>query len=226
MREIEGFNFHPEGLSEKQEKFCSQLFEIRAIKFGNFKLKLHEKHPEAPLSPIYIDMRIIRRYPEVKKTAVDVYEKLVSPLKFDLIADIPTSITPIVSSISDRLGVGMITPRTDSKTHGTGAKIDGFQESDKGKTVVIFDDLITSGASIEEGVNILVPAGLNVKDIALAMDREQGGRERLEKEGLNVRVAFTMTQMLNFYARVERLSDGALQDIKQRLNILNTFIEV
>jgi uridine monophosphate synthetase len=91
---------------------------------------------------------------------------------------------------------------------------------------VIFDDLITSGASIEEGVNILVPAGLNVKDVVLAMDREQGGRERLEKEGLNVRAAFTMTQMLNFYARVERLSDGALQDIKQRLNILNTFIEV
>lgn len=43
-----------EGLTEAQERLCSQLFDIGAIKFGSFKLKLHEKNPEAPLSPIYI----------------------------------------------------------------------------------------------------------------------------------------------------------------------------
>lgn len=45
---------HSEILTNIQEKLLSQLFDIGAIKFGNFKLKLHDTYPEAPLSPIYI----------------------------------------------------------------------------------------------------------------------------------------------------------------------------
>ena len=74
---------------------------------------------------------------------VDVYEELIRPLQFDLLADVPTAATPLVSSLSDRLGVGMVTPRTDAKTHGSGASIDGLLNSDQGKRAVLIDDLVT-----------------------------------------------------------------------------------
>ena len=127
MREIElGDPSHSEGLTEAQEELAQDLFEIGAIKFGEFTLKVHQSHPEAPLSPIYIDLRMLRRFPDAKSKAVDVYQELLKPLPFELIADIPTAATPIVSSLSDRLGVGMITPRMGSKGYGVDAKIDGF----------------------------------------------------------------------------------------------------
>ena len=216
--------FHPEGLTEAQEALSLQLFEVGAIKFGDFKLKLHDKNPEAPLSPVYIDLRVLRRFPEAKQAAVDVYEELMRPLKFDLLADVPTAATPFVSSLSDRLRVGMVTPRTDAKTHGSGAKVDGLLDSDKGKTVVVIDDLVTRADSKLEAVGVLEKNGVNVKDVVVLIDREQGGREQLAAGGYTLHSALTIGKMLEFYARVARISQETYRDSTQRLEALNKFL--
>lgn len=215
---------HPEGLTEVQERLLDQLFDIGAIKFGNFRLKLHDKSPEAPLFPVYIDLRILRRFPEAKAATVDVYQELVTLLEYDLLADIPTAATPLVSSLSDRLGVGMITPRTDTKTHGSGAKVDGLLDSDKGKTAVLIDDLVTRADSKLEAANILTEQGVRVKDVVVLIDREQGGREQLAIEGFTLHSALTMNKMLDFYARAGKLSLDMHRDASQRLQELNKFL--
>lgn len=215
---------HPEGLTEAQERLSAQLFDIGAVKFGDFRLKFHDKNPEAPLSPVYIDLRVLRRFPEAKAAAVDVYQELVHPLEFDLLADIPTAATPLVSSLSDRLGVGMITPRTDDKSHGTGAKIDGLQDLDRGKVAVLIDDLVTRADSKLEAVSILTGQGVRVNDVVVLIDREQGGREQLAAEGFNLHSALTMNRMLDFYVRVERIGQDAHRDTMQRLEALNKFL--
>lgn len=202
----------------------AQLFDIGAIKFGDFRLKLHDKNPEAPLSPVYIDLRVLRRFPEAKAAAVDVYQELVQPLRFDLLADIPTAATPFVSSLSDRLGVGMVTPRTDAKAHGTGAKIDGLLDSDVGKTVVLIDDLVTRADSKLEAASILTAQGLTVNDIVVLIDRKQGGREQLARQGFDLHAALTMDKMLDFYAKVGKLSQEKYQDTVGRLDALNRFL--
>ena len=46
MVEINNREAHPEGLTEAQERLALQLFDVGAIKFGDFKLKLHEKNPQ------------------------------------------------------------------------------------------------------------------------------------------------------------------------------------
>ena len=217
---------HPEGLTEAQEALSSQLFEVGAMKFGNFKLKLHDKNPEAPLSPVYIDLRVLRRFPEAKAAAVRVYEELVQPLKFDLLADVPTAATPLVSSLSDRLGVGMVTPRTDAKVHGSGAKVDGLLEADKGKTAVVIDDLVTRADSKLEAVNVLKENGVVVKDVVVLVDRKQGGEEQLAAEGYCLHSALTMEQMLQFYARTGKINQNVYHDAVQRLQALNQFLGV
>lgn len=214
----------PEGLTVAQQTLSGRLLDIGAIKFGDFRLKLHESKPEAPLSPIYIDLRMLRRFPDAKTAAVDVYEELIRPLRFDLLADIPTAATPLVSSLSDRLGIGMITPRTDSKTHGTGAKIDGMLATDAGKKAILIDDLVTRADSKLEAAAILKRHIIDVKDIVVLIDREQGGKEQLAREGFELHRAFTMTQMLDFYVKIGRLTKSDYSDIRRRLQELNRYL--
>jgi uridine monophosphate synthetase len=216
---------HPERLTKTQETLLTELFRIGAIKFGNFRLKLHETHPDAPLSPIYIDLRILRRFPEVKKVAIAVYEELMRPLQFDLVADIPTAATPLAASLSERLNVGMITPRMDAKAHGTGAKIDGLQKEDVGKRVMLIDDLVTQADSKLEAIQVLEHQGMIVRDIIVLIDRQQGGTEQLASKGYTLHAACTLSQMLSFYLRTRKITNDQYNDIRARLAELTKFMQ-
>lgn len=210
-------------LIETKKRLAIQLFDIGAIKFGSFRLKLHEKNPDAPLSPIYIDLRVLRRFPEAKEAAVNVYEELVRPLKFDLLADIPTAATPLVSSLSDRLGVGMVTPRLDTKGYGSGVKVDGALASDKGKRVVLIDDLITRADSKLEAAGILKSQGFIVEDVVVLIDRGQGGAEQLAEAGYKLHSALTMNQILKFYLDTGKINQAVYKDVIEKLEALESF---
>src|SRR4051812_18973061 len=160
-------------LTEAKKALALGLFDIGAVKFGEFKLKLHEKDPSAPLSPIYIDLRILRSFPDVIDTAVDVYLEMSKGLMFSLLADIPTAATPIVALISHKSRVPMISPRSDLKQHGIRRSIDGIYG--KGQIVLLVDDLITRADSKLESLAVLSENGLKVHDIVVLIDREQGG---------------------------------------------------
>lgn len=213
-------------LTSSQKKLILDLFDNGMIKFGQFKFKLHDKHPDAPLAPFYIDLRMVRRFPAVKKRVIDVYVELLKPLKFDLIADIPLAATPFAASICDRLKVGMITPRGDNKTHGSGAKIDGALPTDKGKKVVLIDDLVTQADSKFEAAKILEDFGCKVKDIVVLIDREQGGKAQLKEKGYRLHSAFTLNQMMSLYKQVGRLKPEVYEDLMTRLDALNKFLGV
>jgi len=201
LRETINFYRHnPEGLNESQKELARALYKLGAIKFGAFKLKLHEKNPNAPLSPYYINLRILRSAPkEIKLLAVQVFQGLTADLQFDAYADTPTSITPVVEDLSFVTNVPMITPRGEKK-HGSGAQIDGIFE--KGKTVAVaFDDVITSGESGIEAVNKLREGGVIVRDFVVLVDREERGVEAIRNNGCEVHFAYTKSSLLRFYER-------------------------
>ncbi|MBI2621129.1 MAG: orotidine-5'-phosphate decarboxylase [Candidatus Levybacteria bacterium] len=212
-------------LTSAQKKLSLHLFDIGAVKFGAFKLKLHDKHPNAPLSPIYIDLRVLRRTPAAKDAAIKVYKELVRPLKFDLIADIPTAATPLASSLSDKLKIGMITPRADKKTHGSGAKVDGMLSKDKGKWAILIDDLVTRADSKLEAAKTLRGSGVKVRDVVVLIDRQQGGEKEMAKNKLKLHSAFTMQQMLDYFLEVKRLSKKEYDTILQGIESLNNYLK-
>jgi uridine monophosphate synthetase len=224
MIDILGFSGNPEGLSFTQSQLADELFRIKAIKFGEFKLKLHDTRPEAPLSPIYIDLRVLRRFPDAKSIAVSAYEELIQGLEYDLLADVPTAATPLVSSLSDRLAIGMVTPRTDSKTHGSGAKVDGLTDSDRGKVALLVDDLVTRADSKLKAAKVLMDNGLVVNDVVVLVDRGQGGKEELQQNGLALHSAMNMDQLMDYYTRVGQISLQERTKIDQGLQDLNDFL--
>jgi uridine monophosphate synthetase len=204
-------------MQDLKKKFAFELLDIGAIRFGAFKIKLHETHPDAPLSPIYIDLRLCRRFPEVKATAVKLYASMLKHLKFDLIADVPTAGTPFASSLSDLLKVGMVTPRMNKKSYGSGNSVDGLLEEDIHKTVVLIDDLITTAQSKFEAAQLLADQGLRVHDVVVLFDREQGGRDALKKKGFELHTVYTLNELLSIYVEHHRLSQERYVDILQKL---------
>ena len=183
--------------SEARVKLAKQMFGAGAIKFGVFRLKLHERKPDAPLSPIYIDLRVLRSFPPVMDSAVEVYMELIRDLKFDLFADVPTAATPIVAILSHLMKVPMVSPRKDDKEHGISRKIDGAFEA--GQTALLIDDLITHAESKLETISTLKANGLTVKDVVVLVDREQGWAEQLETAGYKFHCAFKLSELLQFY---------------------------
>jgi orotate phosphoribosyltransferase len=191
-------------ISDQKLKLAGQLLNIGAIKFGNFRLKLHEKNPEAPLSPIYVDLRLLRSFPDVIDSAVEIYRQLSADFIFDIYADIPTAATPIVAILSHMTRIPMISPRKDEKKHGTAAPIDGVFTQDQ--RVLLVDDLITNAGSKLETISVLEDNRLIVSGVIVLVDREQGGGSELEKNGYACRAAFRLTELLEFYSRTGLIS--------------------
>jgi uridine monophosphate synthetase len=165
------------------------LLSAGCIKFGEFTLKSGLK------SPIYIDLRQIITYPKLLEQIGASYLPLLKNLKFDRIAGLPYAAIPIATAISLAGNYPMIYPRKEAKAYGTKAEIEG--EYHAGETVVVIDDLATTGGSKFEAIEKLTGAGLVVKDVVVLVDRQSGAKESLEKAGYNLYSVLTIYELLD-----------------------------
>ena len=179
-----------------------------------FRLALHKKHPDAPLSPYYVDLRLLRSFPPLPRYAAELISGKVRAdgVIYNLVADVPTAATPIVALLSDISDRPMITPR-EPKDHGSQATIDGVYEV--GQTVLAVDDLITGADSKLAAVKILRDAGLVVTDVAVLLDREQGGEAQLAKAGLTLHTIWTITDLLSFYESEKTIPTDLVHEINE-----------
>lgn len=85
------------------------------------------------------------------------------------------------------------TVRKQAKAHGTGKRIEGCFVS--GAPVVVVEDVITTGQSAAEAIAAVVAEGGRVLGVLAVVDREEGGREALERAGHAVEVLITATDL-------------------------------
>jgi uridine monophosphate synthetase len=200
-------------LTETQQAFADALLATGAVKFGAFRLKLHEKQPDAPLSPIYVDLRTLRSFPDALDEAVVTLVEMIAAreLSFDLYADVPQAATPLVAVLSHVTRFGMITPR-EAKTHGAGDAINGAFTP--GQTVLVLDDLVTRAESKLEAIHVLEANGLVVRDVAVLVDREQGGAEQLAAAGYQLHAAVTLSQLLDHWRTTDGIDEATYKRVR------------
>lgn len=86
--------------------------------------------------------------------------------------------------------------RKEPKSHGTQAWLEGMKNFKKGDSVVILEDVVTTGGSTLKSVERARLAGLNVIGVITAVDREEGGAENILKEKLWFDSVLTKTMIL------------------------------
>jgi uridine monophosphate synthetase len=177
---------------------ADRLLEVGCVKFGQFTLK------SGLQSPIYLDLRQLISGPSLLAEVAAAYDELMSGLEFDRLAALPYAALPIGSAVSLRGGWPMIYPRREAKGYGTGVEIEGLFVP--GETVVVVDDLATTGRSKFEAIEKLSAAGLRVRDVVVLIDRESGAREALEGAGYRLHAVMALAQMLDHWESTGRVS--------------------
>ncbi|WP_158975808.1 orotate phosphoribosyltransferase [Cellulophaga sp. L1A9] len=142
------------------KKTAELLLQINAIKLN----------PENPFSwasgwksPIYCDNRIILSYPPIRNYVREEIAKQVEHLygKPDVIAGVATGAIGIGMLVADYLGLPFIYVRPEAKSHGRQNQIEGALEENQ--TVVVIEDLISTGKSSLNAVKALEASGAKVK---------------------------------------------------------------
>ncbi len=193
-----------------KEKLMIELFKIKAIKFGSFKLK------SGMMSPVYIDLRVLISYPKVLKLIGEVYGEILKKLNFDRLVAVPYTAIPIATVISLIIKKPLIYTRKEVKTYGIKRPVEGeYQENEK---VVLIDDMITTGGSKLEVVSLLRDLKLKIKEVVVLVDREQGGKEKLEKNGLKLYSAFSLKEWIKFLFGKELIEEKKYQEVMKYLN--------
>jgi orotate phosphoribosyltransferase len=88
----------------------------------------------------------------------------------------------------------VFTVRKEPKEHGRGRQIEGNFHA--GDTVVVVDDVITTGGSTLKAVDAIEREGGRVAFALVLVDREEGGREAIEARGIHVVSLFTRSSLL------------------------------
>jgi uridine monophosphate synthetase len=179
------------------------LLSAGCIKFGDFTLK------SGLISPIYIDLRRIISHPKMLEQIGAAYLPQLKTLRFDRIAGLPYAAIPIATAISLQGGYPMIYPRKEAKSYGTKAEIEG--EYHAGETVVIIDDLATTGSSKFEAIEKLTGAGLVVKDVVVLIDRQSGAKESLAQSGYSMHAVLTIAQLLDYWESTDKVEKDKIK---------------
>ena len=186
------------------------LLDAGCIKFGEFTLKSGLK------SPIYIDLRRIITNPKLLEQVGAAYLPLLEKLEFDRIAGLPYAAIPIATAISLAGNYPMIYPRKEVKDYGTKAQIEG--EYHEGETIVVIDDLATTGGSKFEAIEKLTGAGLVVKDMVVLVDRESGAKESLAEAGYAMHAVLMISKMLNHWEETGRVEKDKIETTRKFLS--------
>lgn len=182
-----------------KERLILELFRIKAIDFGEFKLK------SGIISPYYLDLRLLVSYPYLLGVVAEVFWEELRLVQFDLLVGIPYAAIPIATVISYKYNRPMIFVRKEQKDYGKKRLIEGdFQE---GQTVILIDDVISDGASKLETISQLQQEGLKVKNIIVLLDRSQNGKEQLAKSGYHLSCIYNMRNVLQILHKHKQISN-------------------
>ena len=149
-------------------------------------------------------------YPEVLKLVGEAFVVVLENLEFDRIAAVPYAALPLAAAVSFLTNKPWIYTRKEAKDHGIQRPIEGLYN--KGETVVVIDDLVTTGASKLEVIQPIEAQGLKVKDVVVLVDREQGGKEQLAKKGYNLHPVINFSEMLKILKDKGKINSEKYQE--------------
>ncbi|MCF8364976.1 MAG: orotate phosphoribosyltransferase [Bacteroidales bacterium] len=143
-------------------KIAEYLLRIKAIKLN---LKQPFTWASGWKSPIYCDNRITLSYPVIRNYIRQQFVQIITEEfgDVDVIAGVATAGIPHGVMVAQDLGLPFAYVRSSAKDHGLTNKIEGIIEA--GQSVIVIEDLISTGGSSVNAVQAIQQTGANVKGL-------------------------------------------------------------
>jgi orotate phosphoribosyltransferase len=171
-------------------------------------------------SPIYCDNRKILSYPKIRTFVRQEFVKMINEEfgDIDLIAGVATGAIAHGVLVAQDLGVPFVYVRSSKKEHGMTNLIEGVAES--GQSVVVVEDLVSTGNSSLNAVAALREAGYNVKGmVAIFTYGLQSANDNFKKENCALFTLTSYDQLIKHALDKSYIKDSDLQSlIKWREN--------
>ena len=194
---------------ETKKEFFLECYKLGIIKFGRFTLKSGIE------SPFYVDLRPLASDPKILKLLANYLLDMLPLDNFDLICGVPYAALPMATAMSLESYLPLIIKRKEAKQYGTKKILEGIYKP--GQNCLLVEDVITSGASLLETIPEIENEGITVSDIVVVLDRQQGGREMLEKKGFRVHSLFTISDVCTILKDEGHLTDDEVERINDFL---------
>jgi len=184
-------------------------------------VKLNVKEPftytSGLISPIYTDNRVLISYPDERDIIVSGFIDMMKErgLKPEFLAGTATAGIPWASFVAERLRLPMVYVRSKAKEHGAGKQIEGMLP--EGKSVLIVEDLVSTGGSSLNSVNAIRNEGESIVHEVFAIFSY--GMEKAETAFREASVALSTLTNIEVLLEVAKeknyISDEDAQEVKR-----------
>lgn len=166
---------------ETQRLIKEKLVGCGAIMKGDFTLSSGKR------SDYYVDIKKCITDPNILGLLSSVIQRYVHG---DAIAGVELGAVPLIVGVSILSGKRYIIVRKD-RDHGTGSLFIG----DVSGHITMIEDVVTTGGSVLRAANLLRENGATVDECVCVVDREEGGYESLEKNGIKLHSLITASMI-------------------------------
>ena len=184
-------------MSKKKAKLIEMIFKEKAIEFGHFILSSGKE------SNYYINIKKLITKPEALRLIASLMSSKAEELglEYDKIAGPELGAVPIAVSLALETGKPILIVRKKKKSYGTGRQIEGVVE--EGDRVLLVEDVTTTGNSVVRAAKALEEEGAKVVAIMVVVDREEGAKESLSREGYMLIPLVTVGELFEYKKMVE-----------------------
>lgn len=181
-------------MSNVASRISTALYRSGCLKFGTFILKSGAR------SPYYIDLACLLSSPSDLYTIAEIatceIKNIRSVDRIDKLASIELKGALILPIIGCQINLPCTVVRKEGKAYGVTGRIAGSEVAE-GDHILFFDDVLSEGLSKIEGIKPLEELGAEVRHLMVVVDREQGGRKKIEKLGYRVYALAKISELVN-----------------------------
>ena len=185
------------------DKVADALYLSGCLKFGTFKIK------SGATSPYYIDLARVLSAPKqlctIAEVASEKIRQIMTTERIDKLASIELKGALIAPSIACNLNLALHYSPKRRESLWRHRQNRGCR-CNKGDNILFFDDVISEGLSKVEGIKPLQELGANVKHMLVVVNREHGGKEKLEKLGYQVHALAKISDIVDSLYKGKHIS--------------------
>jgi orotate phosphoribosyltransferase len=148
----------------------------------------------------------------IAEIAASEIRKIMASNKIGKLASIELKGALILPMVAYHLNLPCVVVRKEEKAYGVTGRIAGAEVT-KGENILFFDDVVSEGLSKLEGIKPLEQLGAHVKHVVVVVDREQGGRENLERLGYEVHALAKISEIVNTLLQSKQISKGQAEAV-------------